>query len=81
MRQLKHQDLLLCSFRYALGRRTAMVSTVVEYLIEDWGWLKPWAQLKVQREIEEAFERGGGGDRCDVVEWQRILDLEVGSGD
>ena len=40
MRIKKEQDLLVCSFRYALGRRTGVPSIIAGYLREDWDKLR-----------------------------------------
>lgn len=69
----KETDLLVCSFRYALGRRSAMPSIVVEYLKEDWHKLEEWQQKQIKGDIRHAIEHGCAGDDCDVETWKRIL--------
>lgn len=70
-------DLLICAFRYALGRRTYITSTMSELLHKQWGALPtPWQQL-VQREIMEALESGCAGDACDEQSWRTVLALPV----
>ena len=46
----------MCSFRYALGRSTSIVSTIVDYIIEDWDKLEVAYQEQMKLEINEAFE-------------------------
>jgi hypothetical protein len=72
----KHQDLLVCSFRYALGRRTGIVLSVVEYLTEDWDGLKEWQQKQIKDDILHAIEHGCAGDDCDIDNWKQILNLK-----
>lgn len=73
----KETDLLVCSFRYALGRRTGMVSTIADYLKEDWNKLNGWQQKQIQSDISHSIEHGLAGDDCDIVTWKEILKLEV----
>ena len=69
----KETDLLVCSFRYALGRRTAMVSIITEYLKEDWHKLGEWQQKQIKDDIKHAIEHGCAGDDCDVDNWKCVL--------
>jgi len=66
-------DLLLCSFRYALGRRTYITSAMSEYLRTYWHCLPRYWQELVQREIREAIEGGCAGDACDEQSWRTVL--------
>lgn len=47
---------LLSSFRYALGRKTYIVSEVVENILASWQILSQNAKDKIKEEIEEAIE-------------------------
>ena len=70
-------DLLISSFRYALGRRTYITSTVSGHLRTYWACLPlAWQEL-VQREIQEAIASGCAGDACDIQSWQTVLALPV----
>jgi hypothetical protein len=71
----KQSDLLVCSFRYALGRTTAMVSTIVDYLIDDWSYLEPWQHDQIKKDINNAIVANRAGENCDVNEWRRVLEL------
>ena len=77
MRIKKEQDLLVCSFRYALGRRTGMPSIIAGYLREDWDKLNGWQQKQIHDDIKHATEHGLAGDDCDVQTWKSILLLKV----
>ena len=72
----KETDLLVCSFRYALGRRTAMVSIMAEYLKEDWCKLGEWQQKQIKDDIKHAIEHGCAGDDCDVDTWKCVLNYK-----
>lgn len=71
------QDTLFWAFRYALGRRTGVPSTVVTELINLWGELSELHQLQIHREITEAIEGNHAGDNCDIEEWNKILKLKI----
>lgn len=74
------QDILFYAFRYALGRRTGVVSFMVGQIKNKWHDLHPNTQNQIQREILERKNDGGVfgglGDKCDIDSWQEVLDLE-----
>lgn len=69
-----HNFLVLCAFRYCLGRRTYIVSTCVDFLFDYWTELDKNTQKLITDEIREALEKGQAGDECDVERWQLLLD-------
>ena len=69
----KETDLLICSFRYALGRRSVIVPVIAEYLKEDWHKLNEWQQQQIKDDIRHAIEYGCAGDDCDVDIWKCVL--------
>ncbi|SDY97966.1 hypothetical protein [Hymenobacter psychrophilus] len=70
-------DLMVCAFRYALGRRTYATSTVSELVEQHWAGLPVgWREL-VHREVREAVAAGCAGDACDVASWKRLLELPI----
>ncbi len=71
-----NEEMVMYSFRYALGRKTYAVSTVSDYLIENWHRFKDHTKEQMIKEIEEAIKRGEAGMECDVDSWKRILLLE-----
>jgi len=73
----KKQTILLCAFRYALGRKTYIASELVEFLIEDWDIFEGWTHKQIQDDISHAIEYAIAGDSCDVFEWKKILELKV----
>lgn len=72
------EDVLFFAFRYALGRRTAAVSIMVDEIKARWHELRPSTQEQMQDEIKRYPEMYGSlGDQCDIVSWQEVLDLKV----
>jgi hypothetical protein len=73
----------ICTFRYALGRRSSAVSDCVDLLVEHWNNIPINMRNIIQHELEQAFvkddetrEHGGGykplGDDCDRWQWERV---------
>jgi hypothetical protein len=78
--EIKKQDLaslLILAFRYALGRKTYVVSSMVEDLIRYWDIFGSNAKFQIQKEIKQAIERNDAGMDCDVKEWKKILELSI----
>jgi hypothetical protein len=72
----KH-DILICAFRYAIGRCTYTPSIVAETITDEWPDLSKENRRLIQSEIRYAIERNRAGMDCDVEIWEEILDLEV----
>lgn len=70
---LVNEDMLMWAFRYALGRKTGAVSSVVNHLKVSWDRLRPFTQDQIQREINIAIDRGDAGDDCDIELWRELL--------
>ncbi len=62
----------ICAFRYALGRRTYVVSHVAEWLIANADKLRKGDPDLIVREIDEYRQRWGLGDACDMHDWTRV---------
>jgi len=73
------QVLLLESFRHCLGRQTYAVSECVEALMKYWSVLPEAWQKQIKQDIGDAMKNGTYGHLCDLKEWEKILDFEVGS--
>lgn len=77
MEFIDNETILICAFRYALGRKTYIVSHVVEDIINNWDQLSDFFKEKVKKEIREHKEMFGNlGDDCDEEEWNKILNKE-----
>jgi len=68
-------QIVFCAFRYALGRKTYIVSTVVNYLIQNWKWMTPKFQGLIHKEINKAVEEKWIGMEMDKTQWLRVLEL------
>jgi hypothetical protein len=70
-----YELILLAACRYALGRKTYIVGTVVDYLLKEWKDISGQLKAVIQVEIKEAIESGNAGMDMDVGEWKRLLSL------
>lgn len=71
--------ILLCAVRYAMGRRSYIVSDAQRWAVERWETLGPQARTVLLRDLKEALERekeypGSLGMTMDVVGWQKLYD-------
>ena len=77
---LNKQDLevseltLVASFRYALGRKTYIVSEVVENILKNWASLSVKFKTTIKEEIQEAIENDNSGSDIDMQQWKMILE-------
>lgn len=78
------REFLIYGFRYALGRRTYVVSMCAEALARGWDSLHPKAKAIIERDLREAVNQDEGsradgsgwhplGDDCDRVRWLELL--------
>lgn len=72
-----NEDIIFFSFRYCLGRKTYVVSMMVDELIKQWPNLMDSTKSKIQSEIKQAIDLGDAGWDCDVEQWNKILDLTI----
>jgi len=70
--------LLFCAFRYALGRKTYVVGTIVDILKNNWNSISPSQRKLYKEEIRDAITNNRAGMDMDVDEWNKILALEDG---
>jgi hypothetical protein len=70
----EQREILIYAFRYALGRMTYSVSTMVEVLDRNWEVLKTHEKELIQREIRFAISNECIGMKCDKEQWQKLLD-------
>jgi len=67
--------LLVCAFRYALGRRTYVVGVVAGEIHRNWTRLRDSDRDLIVREILEYQARYGNlGHACDEQEWMSIVE-------
>lgn len=74
------EDVLVSSFRYALGRKTYVVPGVALALVEHWGRLKDLTKELICGEIDAMIATGTGMAQ-DNREWQVVLDHHRGKKD
>lgn len=67
--------ILICAFRYALGRVSYMPSVVAGEIKRQWNCLSNHDRQMFQDEIREAIHHGCAGMDSDVAVWMTILDL------
>lgn len=68
-----YEHMLISALRYALGRRTYIVSMAVEYIENELPKLSDQCKKVIIKDIEEQ-EKFGYGDECDKVRWMHLLE-------
>lgn len=68
-----HNFLVLCAFRYCLGRRTYIVSTCVDFLLANWDQLDNNTKTLILGETVDALDKGNAGDQCDIDCWNKLV--------
>lgn len=72
------ESILSCAFRYALGRRTYIVSTVVSEILNNWEQINPHVLERFKKEIlehKEVYKEIGMA--CDEQEWMSIVNKPI----
>ena len=67
---------LMCAFRYALGRRSYITGVLVDVICKEWGSISSNLKRTIKREISEAINDKKAGDGIDIYHWERILALK-----
>jgi len=70
-----NDEIIFFAFKYALGRRTGVASTVVDYLKENWKDISYRFRDLIVKEIKQAIKENMAGHDCDIEKWKEILDL------
>lgn len=70
--------IMSCALRYALGRRTYIVSVVVDYIISAIPHMSEQCRRVMIKDIRECTNYG---DECDKEDWMRLLDELKGEED
>ena len=71
------RDLIFCSFRYALGRKTYIVSTIADIILKNWEFIPENDRILFKIEIEKAIEQNNAGMAQDVEHWKQILGMNT----
>lgn len=61
--------ILLCAFRYALNRRSYIVSFVIENIVNNWEHINIYKKQLIKREIVES--------KYNLSDWNVILNLPI----
>lgn len=69
MRFKDEKTVLLCAFRYALGRATYMPLLIAAELEENWKEFELWQQKQIVDDINQAIEHDMAGHDCDKRMW------------
>ena len=70
---ISEEGIFIYGFRYCLGRKTYVVSDMVDILINNWKYLTENTKNLIKKEIKEAIDEGNAGMDMDVIQWRRIL--------
>lgn len=73
--------ILLCSFRYSLGRMTYITGMCADWLVKYWRIMPECWRSQIHRDIREAIRTQTAGMACDVAQWERVLQLPVKEDD
>lgn len=68
-----YEHMLISALRYALGRRTYIVSTTAEYIANEIPKLSEQCKNVMIQDIEVQERLGGCGDQCDKESWMWLL--------
>jgi hypothetical protein len=70
-------SILLCAFRYSLGRMTYITSDCAGWLKQYWHIMPHAWQKQIQDDIREAIEKDCAGHACDIEVWKAVARLPV----
>ncbi len=68
-----HNLMVIAAFRYCLGRRSYIVSSCVDWLIQWWDQFHENDRKIILEETRDAINKGYAGDACDIDSWERLL--------
>lgn len=76
---LFNEIVLMCAFRYALGRQTYVVGEVAEYILQHSHILSAGTKDRIKREITEAEYENGLGAEMDAKQWHKVRNVLMAS--
>lgn len=65
----------LAIFRYALGRRSYVVSEITDWLKDNWEDIGPNTRKIILDEISDSLYLGSAGDPCDMKCWESVREM------
>lgn len=72
MNKMELNDLMVCAFRYALGRRTYIAHTISELLVKYKDKLTDSSRMNIIRDIDRALVSGDFGMTIDKEAWIKL---------
>ena len=75
MNHIELNDLMVCAFRYALGRRTYIAHTISELLIKHKDILSEGAKIGIVRDINRALQSNNYGMDMDKECWVKLRNV------
>lgn len=73
LKSLNGQIIIMSAHSYALGRRTYVVSSTVEWLKQNWKYVDDNSRFVILRDTAIALIQDRVGDDCDKQEWFNLL--------
>lgn len=70
-----HRLITLCAFRYGLGRKTYIVSQLIDWILHKWEEIPDDVRGLMVLEVNRALEKDAAGDECDRQMWKMFLDF------
>jgi len=70
-----NNDIIFYAFRYALGRKTYVVSDVCNYLYQNWSQLNEQTQETIIKEIKKYLKSEEDRFSDINITWQRLLNV------
>ncbi len=67
--------LIICAFRYALGRMSYITGTITDLLIKEKDSIHKDAKQLICKEIRYALEHDEAGMDCDRIRWRGLLEV------
>ena len=65
--------MVLCAFRYCLGKQAYIASECIQWLSEWWDDLAQLTRKRIVEEATEAVENNTAGDICDRETWRCFI--------
>lgn len=72
MNDAEINDLMVCAFRYALGRRSYITYTISDLLIKHKDKLSAQSRQVILRDIQVAFDKNNYGMEMDKEVWLKL---------
>ncbi len=70
-------SILLCAFRYSLGRTTYITGDCADWLRRYWSIMPASWQKQIHSDITQALASGRAGHKCDEDAWRTVLQLPL----